>query len=98
MKHVLSGVAALIVLGGAVLWAVLAFTVGGIRDDVSAIRATNQSLQAADKEGAIRIRETENKLVEQMGSMRVSMADLSGKLGTVGVAMTGLSGRIDDLQ
>lgn len=98
MKQLLSAIAGLVLLGGGVLWTVLTFTVGGIRDDVSAIRASTQTLQVADKDGAVRVRETENRLADQISGLRVSIAELSGKLGIFSVSMNNLSGRVDDLQ
>lgn len=98
MKTILAAVAALIVGGGAVLWTVLSFTVGGMRDDVKSIRDATQTLQVADKDSAIRIRETENRLIEKMGGLNLSIADLSGKLGATSTTMASLSGRIDEIQ
>jgi TolA-binding protein len=87
-----------IVIGGGVLWAVLAFTITGMRDDVSAIRTSIQGLQTADKEGAVRIREGETKLIEQIGGLRTQITGLSGKLDSVTGTVSTLTAQIIDVQ
>src|SRR6202048_4876067 len=75
--------AAVLVVGGGVLWAVLAFTIGGMRDDVNAIRDSVGHLQTADRESINRAVGIELKLSEQVGSLKVDFATLSGKLDNV---------------
>ena len=101
----LVGLAAVLVVGGGVLWAVLAFTIGGMRDDVKAIRDFMHSLQIADRESISRSLGTEVKLSEQVGSLKVDFATLSskldnvaGKLDTVVTSVNGLSGRLEKFQ
>ena len=101
----LVGLAAVLVVGGGVLWAVLAFTIGGMRDDVKAIRDSVGHLQTADRESVNRAVGIELKLREQVGSLKVDFATLSGKLDNVAskldsvvTSVNGLSGRIDKFQ
>jgi hypothetical protein len=98
MKQLLTTIAAAIVLCGVVLWTVLSFTIGGMRDDVSAIRGSMHYLQTADRDGAIRIRDTEGKLAEQIGGLRTQLVGLSGKLETVNISISALSERLNDVQ
>jgi hypothetical protein len=98
MKQLLIGLGSIIVLGGGVLWTVLSFTIGGMRDDVSAIRTSIHGLQTSDKEGAVRIREGETKLIEQIGGLRTEITGLSGKLDSVNGTVSTLTAQIIDVQ
>lgn len=98
MKQIMWGIVALVCSGGAVLWAVLTFTIGGMRDDVKAIRAQTQTLQTADKDSAVRIREGENKLAEQIGALRTDIVGLSGKLDAVNSSVNTLSNQLQDVR
>jgi uncharacterized protein YoxC len=98
MKQTLTGMATLVAAGGGVLWAVLNFTLGGVRDDVKVIRAQTEVLQIADKNSAVRIREGENKLIEQIDALRTEIAGLAGKLEGVNSSVSALSGQLQDVR
>jgi hypothetical protein len=98
VKQLGAGVIAtvLLIIGG--LWAVLSFTIGGLRDDVVNTRQSIQVLQVADKDGAIHVRDTEIKLIEQISGLRTDIAGFSGKLDSTNNAIAGLNRRMDDVQ
>jgi len=98
MGQLLASVLTLVLTGGAVLWGVVSFTIGGVREDIGAIRQATQGLQVADKESAIRVRDTEGKLGDQLGAVRVEIAGLSGKLEATAAVMVQLNMRINEMQ
>ena len=94
MKQLLSGIAALILLSGGVLWAVLAFTIGGMRDDLRTIRDSIVVLQKADRDTVIRGRDLEVELIKQVAGLRMDIAtlrtDLDKAVGVLKVSVEGL--------
>lgn len=98
MKQLLGTVVAAILLLCGGLWAVLSITTGGLRDDVSSIRQSAQSLSAADKETAIRLRESENKLIEQIAGLRTDIATFSVRIESVNSNIAGMNRRMDEMQ
>jgi hypothetical protein len=92
MTQVLTGAAAVAVLGGGLV----AWTVGGMRDEMSALRKTVGDLQVSDKQTAVGVRDTENKLINELSHLRVAIAALSGKMDNISGSMTALSNRLDD--
>jgi septal ring factor EnvC (AmiA/AmiB activator) len=98
LKQILTGIVALVVLAGAVLWTVLSFTIGGARDDVRTIRDSIVALQTADRETLNRTRDVELKLTEQIAGMRTDFVNASNKLDNLGTSINALTGRIDNYQ
>jgi len=80
VKALLAGIGTLLLAGGVILWAVLSFTIAGLRADVSAIRQEMESLQAADREGINRSNDVNMKLAEQMTSMNKSVNDVAVRI------------------
>jgi methyl-accepting chemotaxis protein len=101
--------AGIVVAGAGVLWGAFAYSVGHVRDDVSAIR---QSLDST----ANRSRDSDVKFTEQIGGLRTdlttfsarfdnmanklesSVNGLSGRMEKFESSVTALAGRIDKLQ
>jgi hypothetical protein len=71
-------------------WAIAAFTVGGIREDVSAIRKDVGTLQSASVDSINRANDISAKLNDQIAGLRIDFTKLSDRLD-------GLSGKIDNL-
>jgi len=102
MKSLITGVIGFVILGGAVLWTVLSFTIGGVRDDVTAIRTSVQALQTADQES---VKETNNvnvRLTDQIQGLRTDFVkyserfdNLSRNLETTNKSIYTLTNRLD---
>jgi peptidoglycan hydrolase CwlO-like protein len=100
MRNILSAIwyfiiAAVTVIGtGAlVVWAVVSFTIGGMRDDVKSIRESVQTLQVADKSNAASLQGLANR-IERLDN---SFADLSGKLDTTNAKLAAINASIEAL-
>lgn len=90
MGKLIAGIALLGATIAGVLWGVLSFTIGGVRDDVSAIRQSVIALQTADKEGIARSNEINIRLTEQIQGLRVDFVKYAERFDV-------LSGRIDGM-
>jgi hypothetical protein len=97
MKQLLAAIAAIIILAGGVLWTVLTFTLGGMREDLATIRGVTVNLQAADKDTAVRSRDSENKLATEIGGLRTEIVALNGRLETFNVRMQAVDGAVTKL-
>ena len=71
-------IAIIVLLGGG--WGIFTLTTSGVREDVSVIRQSVQSLQLADKDGTRRMGDTEIKLTGEIGLLRTAIVQLDGKL------------------
>jgi ABC-type Na+ efflux pump permease subunit len=71
-------IAIIFLLGGG--WGIFTLTTSGVREDVSVIRQSVQSLQLADKDGTRRMGDTEIKLTGEIGLLRTAIVQLDGKL------------------
>jgi hypothetical protein len=71
-------IAMIFLLGGG--WGIFTLTTSGVREDVSVIRQSVQSLQLADKDGTRRMGDTEIKLTGEIGLLRTAIVQLDGKL------------------
>lgn len=109
MKALLAGVVGFLLVGGAVLWAVLTFTIGGVRDDVTAIRNSVSGLQTAvqttDKGAIERSNEINSRLTDQIQGLRTDFVKyserfdgLSRNLEATNKSIFVLGTRIDKLQ
>ena len=87
---------AVAVIGSGVLvvWAVVSFTIGGMRDDVKSLRESVQALQVADKASAVSLRDIENRLADRIVG---NSAGLSGKLDTTNVKLDAVTVSIEGL-
>ena len=65
---VIAAAVAVIGSGAIVVWVVVSFTIGGMRDDVKSVRESVQSLQVADKASAVSLRDVENRLADRIAS------------------------------
>jgi vacuolar-type H+-ATPase subunit B/Vma2 len=104
MRHILSAVwfiiasaMAVIGAGALIVWAVVSFTIGGIRDDVKSTRETVQTLQTTDKTSAINLRETENRFADRIAKLDSSFIALSGRLDVIGAKIDAINESIDGL-
>jgi hypothetical protein len=98
MKQVITGIGALVLLGLGGIWAILNFTVGGLREDVGHIRNSIESLQASERDDALRIRDAENKFSLQMADLGNKITLLSVKMDAVNASVTVLSAKLDEAQ
>jgi septal ring factor EnvC (AmiA/AmiB activator) len=97
MRSLISGILALVVSGGLVLWAVLTFVIGGTREDISAIRQSldrmNTEVQTIDREGVSRT----SDLGKQISDLRVETTKLTSQLATFGTKLDFTSKSVDSL-
>lgn len=87
-------VLAAIVGGG---WLLFSWTTSSLREDVGVIRQSIVALQGSDKEGAVRIREVDLKLVEQISGLRITIASLDSRFANFDSKIDGLNKNIDAL-
>jgi hypothetical protein len=91
------------------LWAVLAFTIGGLRNDVNALRLaldrTVDAVRIMDKEGIQRTNDVNTKLSEQIQGLRLDLVRFGSNLEQMSVrleqtnkSMENLSNRLDKFQ
>jgi hypothetical protein len=73
--------------GGVVLWTVLSFTIGGLREDVSAIRTDISALQASAIAAPTRFSEAQDKLTKEMSDLRVALEEYHGELKATNVSL-----------
>ena len=98
MKSLIGGVVAFIVAGGLVLWAVLTFTIGGIRDNVTDIRNSIHDLRGADTQSIQEMNGVNIRLTEQIQGLRTDFVKYSERFDVLSKNMVGLSSQIDSLQ
>jgi hypothetical protein len=86
-------------LGG--VWGLNTYVIGGVRDDVGAIRQSVQGLQGADKDGLLRLRDAETRLGDQISGLRTDLASFRGEISGFRSEMSAygkLVGTLSDLQ
>jgi hypothetical protein len=105
MGNLLAGVAAF----GAVLWTVLTFTIGGLRDDVGAIRQNINGLnvnavtkaidglQTADRSNITRANEINVQLTQQIQGLRIDFVKYSEKFDSMSSKFDSMNKAIDSL-
>jgi len=80
VKSLIGGI--ILFCGG--LWAVLAFTIGGLRDDANALRLaldrTSDAVRIIEKEGIARTNDVNTKLSEQIQGLRVDFVGFGSNL------------------
>jgi hypothetical protein len=83
MKTLLAGIAAFCVG----LWAVLSFTVSGLKEETVALRTaldqTTQAVRAIDHDSLSRTNDISSKLTEQIQGLRVDLVKLDGNFSLV---------------
>ena len=83
-------------------WAVSTFAIGGLREDVGAIRksaeATALSVQTTDKEGILRLRDVEGKLGDQISGLPADIAGFRGDLAYNSKLVASLTGQLDEMR
>jgi len=97
MKALLAGAATFIVVGAGVLWGILSFTVGGIKDDVSDIRSSIQRLNGADKDNVQRANEINIRLTDQIQGLRTDFVKYSERFDALSTKLDGAAKSIDAL-
>jgi len=97
-------VVALLAAGIGAFWFVADFTSTGLRQDVSAIRATLATLQGSDRDNALSIKQAELDFTKQIGALNVTVAllgakveGLGAKLDALNVSLTEFGAKIDGL-
>jgi uncharacterized coiled-coil protein SlyX len=87
LSSVIGGVLTFVVTGGAVLWAVLSFTIGGMREDVGDIRKSlgqaAAEVHAIGRESILRSNEINKNLSDQIQGLRVDFVKLDDRLDLV---------------
>lgn len=105
MKALIGGIAAVLLVGGGVLWTVLSFTIGGIRGDVSDIRTSLHDLRGADKESIQEMNAVNTRLTDQISGLRTDFVKyserfdaLSNRMEAVNKSVLILGSQIDKFQ
>jgi hypothetical protein len=98
MKQLVGTVIALLAGGGAVGWAVINFTIGGVRDDVSAIRGDMGKMQEFAMAEPPKINDAEAALTNEISTLRVDLERFRGDFRGVQVALTNLQTQVEDLK
>src|SRR5262249_22224538 len=105
MKALIGGIVGFVILAGAVLWTVLSFTVGGLRDDVAAIRTSVQGLQGADQESIKETNKINLGLKDEIHGLRTDFVrfseraeNFSRNLETTNKSIATLTNRMDLFQ
>ena len=65
-------------------WALLVVTTSSLRDDVSTIRKSVQTLQVADKDGAVKVKDTELNLSKEISALRIAIEKMDSRLVLTG--------------
>jgi hypothetical protein len=104
MPQLVGGLVTLVVGGGSFLGLIMHANMANFKDEMTLTRQAVQALQTSDKETSLKIRDTELKLVEAMGGLRLAIerldgrfASFDGKLDGLGKSITELSARVTDL-
>jgi hypothetical protein len=104
MKQIAAGIVALLVGGGAVLWAVLTFTIGGVRDDigglrtdVSAIRGDIGKLQESAAATPGKLSEAQLALSKDISGLRVDLETFRGDFKVVRLSLDDIGAKVDTL-
>ena len=100
MRDILSAVwyviiAAVTVIGSGalVVWLVVSFAIGAMRDDVKRIRESVQALQVAVKSNA----DIENRIADRIDRIDNSLSDFSGKLDTTNAKLAAATASLEAL-
>jgi hypothetical protein len=97
MKHIAGIVGALLVGGGAIMWAVLTFTIGGVRDDVAAIRTDIGKLQESAAATPAKLNEAQLALSKDISGLRVDLETFHGDFKVMKVSLDDLGTKVDTL-
>ncbi len=91
-------VATAVVASIAACWAIVSFTSTGLRDDVSAIRASLSTLQGSDKDNALNIKQAELDFTRQVDSLNVNLTSFGTKFDSVNKSIDRLSDQMAIVQ
>jgi hypothetical protein len=94
MKHLLWGVGLMLGGGAAVLWTVLTFTIGGVRDDLSGIRAELGDLRKA----ALAVPQEELTLNKNIEELKVELDQFRSDFATIQVSLNDVKGQVDSFK
>jgi hypothetical protein len=94
MKQLMWGIGVLLVGGAGVLWTILSFTVGGVREDLSGIRTEIGDLHRA----ALSMPDTQLALSKDITNLRVDLEGFRGDFKTVQLALNDLKSQVDSLR
>jgi len=97
VKQIIGAIAALLVGGGAVLWTVLSFTIGGLRDDVSSIRADVGKLQESAAAYPEKLSEAQLALSKDISALRVEVESFRGDFKVMRVSLDDIGTKVDAL-
>jgi septal ring factor EnvC (AmiA/AmiB activator) len=78
-------------------WAVLTFTIGGMRDDVSSIRTALEATQASGAQNSDKDRETEVGLRNELGELTAQLRETTATLSALADSVSGLNGSIQSV-
>jgi hypothetical protein len=103
MKQILGIVVSLLVGGGVILWTVLSFTIGGLREDigglredVSAIRTDIGKLQESALAAPSKLSDAQIALTKDISGLRVDLESIRGDLKVMKLSIDDLGARIDN--
>jgi hypothetical protein len=86
-RQIASVVVSLLVGGAGVMWAVLNFTVGGLRDDVSAIRNDIGKLQDSAITAPTKLSDAQLALTRDISDLRKELETYHGDLKVINVSL-----------
>jgi hypothetical protein len=97
MRQLIGGIIGAVALGSAALWGILQFTVGGLRDDVSAIRTDLGNVRTLAEGIGPKLSETQLSLTRDIDGMRNDMTTFQGELKGIGVSIGDMKEKVDIL-
>src|SRR5260370_39800347 len=98
MRQISGAVVALVGIGGVVLWAVITFTVGGMRDDIKEIRLDVSSLTKSVENASKQLSETQLSFTKEIGAIRVDFEGFRGDFKAIRVSLEDIKNKVDSAQ
>lgn len=95
LRQLIGAVASLIVLGGAVVWAVIQVTIGGLTADVSAIRTDLGSVRASADAAPQKLSDAQLALTKDIQGLRVDLTSFRGDFKALQVSIDDMKNKVD---
>lgn len=95
LRQLIGAVASLIILGGAVVWAVIQVTIGGLTADVSAIRTDLGSVRASADSAPQKLSEAQLALTKDIQGLRVDLTSFRGDFKELEASIDDMKSRVN---
>jgi hypothetical protein len=95
--QLIGGMIATIVFAAGAAWAVITLTIGGLRDDVSAIRTDVGTVRGAIETAAQKLDDAQLALTKDIQGLRVDLVDFRGDFKAVTVSIGEMKNKVDTL-